>query len=322
MSRQYDDFVDSHYEYNGEWHGLVDPENLPQLASAFNVVTELQDLIDRNMPDDAGHFMELQKEQYDLILGYTDGLGSFDNGILMRNIALLVKKYKLRMADLERMLGISTGYISRTAKEGSGKRMSIDIAWKIARIFNVELSTLLTVDMQELKGNTAVLLRFLDKLTKETEDGRLQWTSCGGVISELDPALVNCGLCSEAEDDKDTIYHPDHLNQELIWRLTGDIMKADNFGPDGEDLLMIPYRRDDNLIDNRRFFDFLFSWDGSIRHNEDYAGLEWSKVFYTDEDVSGLLAKAAAHLHELAAEQEFDAKVDPEVRDFIEGYLG
>ena len=47
MSRQYDDFVDSHYEYNGEWHGLVEPENLPQLASAFNVVAELQDLIDR-----------------------------------------------------------------------------------------------------------------------------------------------------------------------------------------------------------------------------------------------------------------------------------
>ena len=42
--------------------------------------------------------------------------------LLKKNLAFLLKKYNLKMGDLEKILGISAGYISRTAKENSTKK--------------------------------------------------------------------------------------------------------------------------------------------------------------------------------------------------------
>ena len=43
------------------------------------------------------------------------------------------------MGDLERLLGISAGYISRTVKENSSKKLSIDVVWKIAELFEISV---------------------------------------------------------------------------------------------------------------------------------------------------------------------------------------
>lgn len=304
------------YEYNGQYRDFVKPDSLLKLRSALRAKAKIQEMIDAHMPDDAAPYREMLATQEGLIQRYVDGLGAFNNSILMKNIAHLLRINMLRLGDLEWMLGISAGYISRTAKENSGKRMSVDIAWKIAKIFNVDFGTLLSVDMEDTKGNTAVLLKFLDKLTRETEDGRVQWNSCGGLMCELDTDLVNCGLVTP--EGEDVVYHLDHMNQDMRWVLTGDIYKTEAFGPDGEDLLIVPFSKDDGSLPN---YDFLFAWDGSLRHFEDYVGMQWQKMFYTSEDISRSLVDAALKLYNVIEQYEFDAKISPGVRSFIDGYL-
>ena len=169
MSRMYNNSAEHRFEVFGEEYDLVEPESLVDLVEALRVRDALQEGIDATEPDSGHNYYALQRLQNDWIDEYIVSLGEFDNTMLARNINYLCKKNNIRIGDLERILGISTGYISRTAKEKSGKRMSIDIAWRIARIFSVTLTALIETDLQVPNQNTALVAQFLDKLKARTE---------------------------------------------------------------------------------------------------------------------------------------------------------
>ena len=314
MSQEYGNVTQYQYEYYDELKPIVIPHSLADLKLALTAKAEIQEMIDRHMPDGAHDFFELMSMQEGFIKTYIDSLGAFENGILINNISFLIKKHGIRLGDLESLLGISTGYISRTAKENSGKRMSIDIAWKIARLFNIDFGRFISVDLSESKGNTAMLLRFIEKMIRQTEEGKLQWEIMGGDETELDPVLVECGLVTE--DGEKLIYNSDHLNPKMTFYLAGDVMCTKQFNDDGNDLLMIPFHRDGAETIH---FDFLFAWDGNVQRGE--SNLEWQKAFYTFDDPFGQLDQAAAQLFETAKDYELDAKLDPDVRSFIDRYI-
>lgn len=161
MSRQFDEYMSDKFELNGTMYQMVEPDSFDELMKAFEIRDVIQTGISQLMHDeDDSSWQTLLQEQEDYIQEYIDRIGDFNNGCLVKNIAYLLKKYGLRMGDLERLLGISAGYISRTVKENSSKKLSIDVVWKIAELFEISVQKLIEDDLSDLSGNIGMLVDF------------------------------------------------------------------------------------------------------------------------------------------------------------------
>ena len=316
MSRQFDEYMSDKYEIGEELHSLVSPGNFAELMQALESRDLIQQQIDSTMHDeDDSGWQNLLQEQEDLIQEYLNGIGEFNNGCLISNITFLAKKSGLRFGDLEKLLGISTGYISRTAKENSSKRLSIDVVWKISHLFEVDVRELIETDLSIPNKNTDLVLQFIKKLRRQTEECSIEWQSDGGVMYELNTQYTEMGLISE--EDEVAIYHPNHLNPSIKWKLADDIFSCDDVD-EGRSLVIIPFHSDE-LPEVK--YDFIFITVTPCHSNPSGASYDWEKVFYTADDPFGSLQQKAAELYEIIRNQEFDAKVSPSVRSFIADYL-
>ena len=169
MSRQFDEYMEGKFEVLGETYEVVEPENFEELMQALHVREVIQTAISSLMHDeDSSRLCTLMDKQNDFIQEYLDSIGNFDNRYLISNIAFLAKKNSLRIGEIENMLGLSAGYISRTAKENSAKKLSIDVVWKIALCLKLTSDTywkricrfqipILTLHPNSLKKSTEIL---------------------------------------------------------------------------------------------------------------------------------------------------------------------
>ena len=312
MSRMYNNSAEHRFEVFGEEYDLVEPESLVDLVEALRVRDALQEGIDATEPDSGHNYYALQRLQNDWIDEYIVSLGEFDNTMLARNINYLCKKNNIRIGDLERILGISTGYISRTAKEKSGKRMSIDIAWRIARIFSVTLTALIETDLQVPNQNTALVAQFLDKLKARTERNDIEWENLGGPMCEFDRRLAGMEIFQEESDD--VVYRPAHLNSERRFTLADDVYACKGVDPEGL-LIMVAYSMDER--ESSYHIDFYV-----LRPNNS-VNQRWrlDKAFSTIDDRSGQLDRLAGDLMSLVQTQEMDTKITPEVRNVLKNFL-
>lgn len=311
MSRQYDESIEGKFDYNGEWYSLIEDINsLEDLIEAMRI-RELLVQCENQFEPDSGHpcfWMLRQQDEY--IEEYLEKFGDFDKTIMNTNIAFLLKKYDMRMGELEQLLKISSGYISRTVKPSSDKKLSIDVVWKIAKIFDISLSDFLGTDLSIPKSNTDMVAKFLIKLCEQTKENIIEWESEGGVMTVLNDKYKEMGLVTEENEDK-VVYHPQHLNPDYKWILTDDIFVCKNIDVK-KGLAIIPYSDADK--EKLQGYDFIFVWS-------DKDGHYWEKAFYTVDDPFGTLKKHAAQLYKHVQETELDAKVAPAVRGLIADYL-
>lgn len=311
MSRQYDENMEGRFEIYGEEYSLVEPCNAKELMEALNVKDKIETYISGLMHDeDSSGWCSLLQEQEDYISTYVDSLGDFDNTIFANNIGYLLKKNGMRVGELEEVLGISTGYISRTVKEDSKKKMSIDIVWKISRVFDTDIRTLTETEMWMSRNNTDLLTKFLERLYKDTQNDYFSWENDGGIMVVLSDRFEKSGLITTKEDDK-CVYHPQHLNSDVKWILYKDIVSLECFDKN-RDLAIIPYVADGK--DNLRGYDFILIW-------EDGEEICWQKVFYTSDDPFGHLQEGADKLYSLVENAEFDAKLTPNIHQLISKYV-
>jgi hypothetical protein len=310
MSRQFDESIQGKFDYNGEWYSLVEEINTTEdLLEAIHIKDLLLQCVNHFEPDSGHPCFWMLPQQEECIDEYLEKFRDFDKTILNSNIAFLLKKNDMRMGDLEQILKISSGYISRTSKPGSDKKLSIDIVWKIARIFSINLIDLLETDLTIPTSNTTLVSKFLMKLCDQTRENSIDWESHGGVVAELKEIYSKLGLVTEGSDPQ-AVYHPQHLNSEYRWILSDDIYVYKNIDA-GRDLAIIPY-----TTNNERYQGYDFIFIGS--EGEDFY---WEKAFYTSEDYTGTLKKQASRLYKSIKEMELDAKVAPRTRNLINKYL-
>lgn len=313
MSRQYDDYIEGSFELYGERHWLVEPTTFEELLKAYEVRDLIQEGWSGLMHDeDSSGWETLMQEQEDYIQEFIDNRADFNNGILMKNLAFLLKKYNLKMGDLEKILGISAGYISRTAKENSAKKLSIDVVWKIAELFEISVDKLISDDISELSGNIGMLVDFMDKLHHQTECVDIEWDSWGGIRSETDERFEQLGLFTK-ETDGTIRYSAPGRNPKTIFILADDVIgtySVDEF----KQLIIIPFRMEKNA---EIHYDFMFVWNTT--ESETYAR---EKVFYSYDEPFGTLDHHAEALYREAKEHFMDVPVSAEMRKFIAGYIG
>lgn len=312
MLRQFDPVRGSDIIVDGETLEIIEPFTFQEFVKALNILNRLEKEVDNNpLRPDRNVLDEALRLQSDYIAGYVAMLGDYKNSTLANNISFLTSKYGLKIGELESLLGISTGYISRTTKEGTVKKMSIDVVWKIARIFNISLQDLIGNDLEGLKGNNALLQSFLNKLIKRTENGEHDWQNYGGVACYLDSRLEQTKLFEEL--DEGCRYYPDHLNREMKWVLTGDVMACEKFSGNDDCLAIIPFAREG---EDRFRYDLML-----IHGLNKGTKVSWEKVLYTSDDPFGKLDDKAAELYEVIVEMETDAKLSSNMRNMVQSYL-
>lgn len=312
VSRQYNEYIEGRFDLYGIEYRLIEPENVEEFIRAREVKAILETYINGLMHnEDSSGYENLLQEQTDYIQKYIESLGEFDSGTLAANIAFLSKKNGMRVGELEETLGISTGYISRTIKENSKKKMSIDNVWKIARLFSTDIRTLTETQMWTSHGNTDLLIEFLERLYQDTCDNYFTWESDGGFMMVLSDRYRQMGIVTEEEDDTAAVYHPQTLNPDIKWILSGDIMNLECF-EGKKDLVIIPFKAENKK--QLQHYDFLLIW-------EDEGRWCWEKVFYTSDDPFGNLDKSAEKLYKLIEDTGFDAKLSPKVYQMITSYV-
>ena len=313
MSRQYDEYIEGSFELYGKRYWLIEPTSFEELLKAYEVRRLIQEGMNSLMHDeDSSGWETMMQEQEDYIQEFIDNQAEFNNGIFIKNLSFLLKKYNLKMGDLENILGISAGYISRTAKENSAKKLSIDVVWKIAELFELSIDKLINDDISELSGNIGMLVDFMDKLHRQTECVDIEWDNWGGIHSDTDETFDNLGLFTR-EKDGSVRYSAPGRNPKIKFLLADDVIgtySIDEF----RQLIIIPFR---NEKDIEIHYDFMFVW--STTESETYAR---EKVFYSYDEPFGTLDHHAKALYLEAKEHFMDVPVSADMRKFITGYLG
>lgn len=296
---------------------LIKPNNLEELVEALEVKSAIEKHVNRLVLDEESHFYNsLLEEQLKYIKQYLDNLGDFDNSFLIGNINYFLRKLNLRMGELEQIIGISAGYISRTAKENAAKKLSIDVVWKLSQLFGVDVKTLIETDLNMPTSNTKMVLSFLDKLCRQTVRNEIMWENHGGTMNYLDKGLGTTGLFSERENGIIRYKPKDHLNTNLKYVLVDDVYICPGIAA-GKDLAMIGFSIADD--EDSYLIDFLLL--SKIGGNN-------SPHFYTAEtaiccadDPHKWLQHKAEDLMELVQRQEIDAHLSPDVKNIIANYL-
>lgn len=232
----------------------------------------------------------------------------YDAKFLGSNIKVLAKKYNLRIPDVENLVGVSNGYISRTVNPDSKKRLSIDVVWKLAKVFKVNMEDLLDRDLTEPPKSIIPVRDFLEKLDLDTAESQIHWKNLGRKYNE---STSDFYTISQDEEGKNVA---SFIPPDSGWSvdLAGDIYAATvNYRTlyimAAEDLF------EDNvvLIYTKRTIDVGF---------EEYKEV-LELLCNTSTDSSGILSARANSLLNTIKLHEKDFTVSDDAKSFIDGYL-
>ncbi len=309
------------FAYNKETHAIITPHSRGELKDGLTVLHELQELYDASTETrDEEYYLELISTQYALLQSYVDNdLEKYDGARLQKNISYLVKKNGMKMVELERLLGFSPGYLSRTTNESSNKRLSIEKAWKMAQILGVNLNTMLSEDMQEQRGNTALTIRFIEKLTEMTRNAEVEWQNEQGSVR---PPYESCDLVVlgviNVKDDDTAYYTIDSPFDVDGYPLDGNIMRLPKFINGKDDLYIVPYTAP---FYSGTHYDFLVVQKENTEGTNSSETPQWKKLFDIYEALDDSLDKAAEKLYITISDMYFDVKYNPEYKSFIMNFL-
>ncbi len=107
--------------------------------------------------------------------GASMGKMEFDKRRCMSAIYAIAKEKGVKIGDLEKEAGVSTGYLSKLNKEENTSSPSIELLVAAARLLGVTVDMLIYSEYEGLSANEKYVLKFMDKLVNDTLSGELQW---------------------------------------------------------------------------------------------------------------------------------------------------
>lgn len=99
----------------------------------------------------------------------------FDKKRCMSAIYAIAKEKGVKIGELEKEAGVSTGYLSKLNKGENTSSPSIELLVAVARVLGVTIDMLIYSEYDGLSANEKYVLKFLDKLVDDTLSGELQW---------------------------------------------------------------------------------------------------------------------------------------------------
>lgn len=153
-------------------------------------------------------------------------MAELNKNILFGNISYLLKMEDRKIGELEKDAGVSKGYISRT-REGDNKP-SVDFVMKIASSLKIGIDVLLKVNLSALTPSDEYLLRFLEKLTNDTIEDKLDWKTESA--EALTPAPDECNFEHPLFTTQTIPDEPVETDSDLVQMGSGKIFESNSFG--------------------------------------------------------------------------------------------
>ena len=121
----------------------------------------------------------------------------YDKYLAFRNIRELLKNTDIKLGQIEKEAGCQAGYMSRLEKTENATEPTVEFLVTAAQKLNVSLDDLLYVTISSLSSTEIYMIKFLEKLIRDTKADRLNWIK--------EPLYVFKEI--EKSDDGE-LYHP------------------------------------------------------------------------------------------------------------------
>ncbi len=152
----------------------------------------------------------------------------FDKSICLSNIRYLISTSSVKIGDIEDAAGVSRGYMSRLEKNNNTSTPSIEFVVAAAKKLNVSVDSLLYSDFSQLNNTDLYILKFIEKLSRETATHNLKWISEG--VSTMNacfrdfnidklPSLLRL-LCPDATQEYEFTYNSRFIFSEYNIKVT------------------------------------------------------------------------------------------------------
>lgn len=293
-------------------YGLA-KRNLEELTKKISSIQLDLELDDDEAPKLEKSLIALRKkqdEQRNIISSFTNSQVNYDSGYLSSNLDYLLKKSSLRISDLEELLGVSAGYVSRTINPESKKRLSVDIVWKISDIFKVNIDDLLNMDYQAPTQSLSEVIAFFEKLKQETDAAIIHWKNRGSRMENHQGMFFSLVEAAELSGGKSFRYAP--MGYEDTTRaiaLTDSIFSVDtHIGT----VYLLPL---EDLFGENGYEIYIYI------DNEDFEPDIFELICATFDDRSGTLKVKCDELFNSIKLHESDFVVSDSAKNLINRYL-
>ena len=138
----------------------------------------------------------------------------YDKARCLNNIYALAKERGIKIGDLEESAGVSKGYLSRVAKPDYQGSPPIEMLDAAAKQLGVGIDYLVNYSPDAFSESEQFVMRFIDKLARQTEAGKLEW------LYETEATLTaeDSAIYEKAVTVSGTCYHAKLPNtQAQVW---------------------------------------------------------------------------------------------------------
>lgn len=246
-----------------------------------------------------------------------------DKKILFNNISFMVKELGKKVGELELQAGVSPGYISRTSKDENTKP-GIEFVVNVAKALNVSIDTLLKVDLSTVSPTERYLISFIEKLTSDTLNNKLDWQRETAEYLNQSIYLNEHGICSHRLFTEETFFREDET--EFPEQVTEIVFNSHSYGYN-------TYIEGDcfNLRMKNGMFLYVMNvskWVHKIVDTTAYAKELWmctcqndKKFLCSTRDISSETAMLIEHLYNAICENEKHPKLNKDVKNVIDAFM-
>jgi transcriptional regulator with XRE-family HTH domain len=121
----------------------------------------------------------------------------FDKYLLFQNIRELIKGTEIKLGQIEKEAGCQPGYMSRLDKTDSATDPTVEFIVTASRLLGVSVDILLNVTIKYLTPKELYMIKFLEKLIRDTVSEKLNWVK--------EPLY---SLQDIYEDEDERLWHP------------------------------------------------------------------------------------------------------------------
>ena len=289
-------------------------EELTKKISSLQLDMELDDEEAPKLERGIAELNQKLAEQKKHINDFSNAQANYDSKFLSGNLDYLLKMHSLRISDLEELLGVSAGYVSRTVNPDSKKRLSVDIVWKISVIFQVNIDDLLSIDFQVPTQSLRDVIEFFEKLKQETNEAIIHWNNKGSNIEYHKGLFFKELEYFGLDGTKQYGYAPDgYENATKAVGITDDIYSAET--SIGE-LYLLPL---ENQYGEKGYE--LYRYTDREEYDSSYVTTDLDLICSTFDDKSNTLKGKCDELFKSVKLHESDFIISETAKSLIDRYL-
>ncbi len=99
----------------------------------------------------------------------------FSKNQFLNNVYIVAEEKGISINSLEKLIGVSTGYLAKLRKDDTRKNITIELMIKISEILEISMDYLCKVECDGLSKDEMNVLAFFEKIKRKTLNNNYKW---------------------------------------------------------------------------------------------------------------------------------------------------